>query len=136
MSSWAAVLVVLGPLVVVSLLAVALVRLLRHRSRPIVTDRPLVLLLLWLGIVGVYVDGLYQGQFFVWEYPKDACGRLVLGEPPTTMYLLPLVHRCNDIGGPAVELVPVAINPLLLLGVVAIVLVHVAGRVHRGPRTC
>ena len=64
------------------LLAVALVRLLRHRSRPIVIDRPLVLLLLWLGIVGVYV---YQGQFFVWEYPKDACGRVVLGEPPTTM---------------------------------------------------
>jgi hypothetical protein len=92
MSSWAAILVLVGPLVVVSLLALVLGRLvwlLCRRPRWIVTDRPLVLLLLWLGLVGVYTYGLYAGHVVAKDYPEDVCGRLVLGEPPTTMYLLP-----------------------------------------------
>ena len=63
----------------------------------------------------VYACGVWSGGLAAARAASDICGPGAYASPPTTDQVLPLSHQCVPVVGPARELVPAVINPLLFV---------------------
>jgi hypothetical protein len=61
----------------------------------------------------VYAGGVWAGGLAAPRSASDVCGPGDYASPPTREQLLPLSHECVPVVGPARELVPAVVNPLL-----------------------
>jgi hypothetical protein len=66
------------------------------------------------GIV-IYVHGILAGQLLNPSDPEDMCSGMTLGTPPLSSSFFPLSQRCLLSDGGHTELVPMLINPLVVI---------------------